>query len=821
MAANTKIRINRQKQQIDKLTWKQSSYRDIISKIQGFQSKYLNALNSSTNIGSVALMGARKATSSSSLVTANSTTSAAAATYKITDVEQLASAAEITSSNAIQGGVALDFSAAEAGKEYTLSLTLDGAVKDITFTAGDSVEDTKANFLTAANARQASTVTRDGTTYSRSFEFAENSSTLIFNDGADATLVHSFTVGASENSTNDEQDAAMAAAGLTKNTSNNINTGLALRDIMFTNRLSGANFNFSINDVDFSFSANSTLNEVISTINNSSADVTLSYSKVSKEFTLTSKETGSGAEINIVQKSGNLLNSLFGSEEASGIAEGGAASSISFKQTKLEGTPMTGPENFLNNEFDVTVNGVTKKIGLFAYDYNGDKYDYTDGNEVANSLNQEMRSAFGSSAPTFTYDEDTNSITLDSGAGNTVTFAALEGNEESAHLLSALGFSGGVTNSVDTSVSVGDYRGTITYDGGSLELTETTTVQDFIDAGLVSFDSDTGVMTAIRDFSGTGIASAFMMDVFGAENDGAGNFSVTGTTADNYTSSRFTGENAVLTVNGVRMTNNTNSIEIDGTTINIGGLTQDAIDALSDSAPITVTSSRDTSSVYDTVVKFVADYNDLLTQLNSAVTTARPKSSGAYYEPLTDEQREEMSDDQIEDWEKNAKTGLLYQDSNINNLMTKLRTAMSAYTDSGFSLASMGITTSATIAEKGKLEITDEAKLKQAIEANADEVQKLFTSSDGLTAKLTKAVNSAISTSRVEGYGSLVQVAGIVNTASAGEATITVQLKQYQTLLETLNTRYDDEMERYWAKFTQLEVAMSKYNSQSSLFTQQ
>ena len=820
MASNTKLKINKQQQSIDLLTWKQESYRDIISKIQSFQSKYFDNLKPDSNIGSQSLMASYKSVSSNPLVTANASASATAATYKITEIEQLATAAKLTSQRgAISAGVKLDMSAAADGTSYTVAVTLDGATKDITFTGGADLTATQDNFIAALNAKLGSTVTRDGTEYTNEFEISADG-LVTYSDGSDPTLGHNFRIGVSESGTAAQQDASMAAVGLSVNTSNSLNLGNKLSEVMFANELKGGSYNFVINDKEFSFNSSSTVNDVIKTINSSDAGVRISFSSLSRTFELASISEGSGSAIEITQTSGNLLNALFGEEAVSGIAEGTATSSVSLMSNTIKGGTMINPQTLVNTPFDVYVNGEKKEIGLYAYDYNGNRNDFSKPEAIADALNQELAMAFGADAPQFEYSEEDIGFTLKAaGANDIITLSATDGYENSAELLTQLGFSDGLTNGVEASAKIGDYSGVLNYDGGSLTLTADTTVQDLIDAGLVSYNADTGVMTAVKDFSAGSDAASFMSEIFNAQETG-GVYTVTGTTSDLYSTTRLTGQNAVLTVNGERMTYSSNSIEIDGTTINIGELSEDAVNGITAGTPLTVTTSRDTEKAFDAVVKFVADYNDLLTQLNSAVATARPKSKGAYYEPLTDEQKEDMSEDEIEKWEEKAKTGMLYQDSYISNFLTKLRSSVSAYTVDGFSLYDMGITVSSTLADKGKLTINETA-LRQSFEANPDQIQKLFTDqTNGIASRVTTALNSAVSTSRVSGYGTLVTVAGITNTASAGESALTKQLERYQTILESLNKRYDNEMERYWDRFTQLEVAMSKYSSQSSLFTQ-
>ena len=131
----------------------------------------------------------------------------------------------------------------------------------------------------------------------------------------------------------------------------------------------------------------------------------------------------------------------------------------------------------------------------------------------------------------------------------------------------------------------------------------------------------------------------------------------------------------------------------------------------------------------------------------------------------------------------------------------------------------MGITVSSNYKDNGKL-IIDESKLRAAFDSNPDKIQELFTDSEkGLGVTLEKAIDSAISTKR-DNLGSLTSLAGIANTSTQSENTISKQIDTFNTVIAKLKESYQDEIERYWSKFTTLETMMAKYNSQASLFSQ-
>ena len=132
-------------------------------------------------------------------------------------------------------------------------------------------------------------------------------------------------------------------------------------------------------------------------------------------------------------------------------------------------------------------------------------------------------------------------------------------------------------------------------------------------------------------------------------------------------------------------------------------------------------------------------------------------------------------------------------------------------------LSAMGITMTKYSGRSDTGELTiDEDKLEAAIEQYGDEIASFFTDvNTGLGAKLNNAIDEAIST-KPNGYGYLTQLAGIENTASAKKNQM--YSETIQSMIDTLNKRYESEQNRYWTRFTQLETFLSKMDAQSSIF---
>lgn len=271
------------------------------------------------------------------------------------------------------------------------------------------------------------------------------------------------------------------------------------------------------------------------------------------------------------------------------------------------------------------------------------------------------------------------------------------------------------------------------------------------------------------------------------------------------------GQNAILTVDGTDIERNTNTFELDGITMEITS-TYDALNG-----PISLTTSRDTDKIIDSLKSFVDDYNTLIEELNKQLTeTANYKK----YAPLTDAQKKEMSDKEIELWEEKSKQGLLHNDSNISSFLGDMRMALySSVEGAGLSLYDIGIETSDNWRDNGKL-VIDEDALRSAVATNADAIAALFTDRDqGLGVKMQNTIKAAANVSSGS-PGSMVRYAGTKDVLTTSN-TLYEEMKHITETLSNLNTKYQLEKTRYWKQFTAMEQAISNMNSQSSWLTQQ
>lgn len=262
---------------------------------------------------------------------------------------------------------------------------------------------------------------------------------------------------------------------------------------------------------------------------------------------------------------------------------------------------------------------------------------------------------------------------------------------------------------------------------------------------------------------------------------------------------KYEGKNAEILYNdGVSISSESNDIEVNGIKFT----------AVSTSTqPVTVTISKDVDTMMEAITSFVDEYNSLLTEINTKLSVDSAKG----YEPLTDEEKEAMTEKEIEAWESKIKNSLLRNDSTLKDLTSMLRECVTNdYSKNGGTLdescsllSQIGISSS-NWSDKGKLTINEE-KLKAAIANDGDKVVTLFTT---IANKMDKELDSRSSTTELRSYGQFFS-----------DKTLTSKISQYAKDLITAQSKYDTMENIYYKKFTAMETAMNNLNSQSSLFS--
>lgn len=271
------------------------------------------------------------------------------------------------------------------------------------------------------------------------------------------------------------------------------------------------------------------------------------------------------------------------------------------------------------------------------------------------------------------------------------------------------------------------------------------------------------------------------------------------------------GENAILTVNGMEIERQTNTFEIDGFNVTLNNTFNGA-----GSQPISLTTKTDTDNMVDKIKGFVEAYNTLIDSLNSKVKEKKNRD----FPPLTDEQKKDMEEKEIEAWEAKAKSGMLRSDSLVQSVLSNMRNDMYSKTSGSSTefdmLFKLGIRTSDKTSENGKLVIENEDKLRAAIEKDPDAVYELFTGTlenPGIADRLQKSIKTAtIAIEKKAGKADSVN-----NTFNLG-----LRLNDTEDRITNWKRKLADIEQRYWKQFGAMEAAINKANQQSaSLFSGQ
>ena len=280
------------------------------------------------------------------------------------------------------------------------------------------------------------------------------------------------------------------------------------------------------------------------------------------------------------------------------------------------------------------------------------------------------------------------------------------------------------------------------------------------------------------------------------------------------------GTNAEIVIDGRVISSSTNTFTVNGVAFEVNGVTEA-------NANIVINVTTDPDDVVSKIKNFINEYNTLIDSLDAMLKEKKV----AGYQPLTDEQRAEMSESEIRNWETEAKKGLLNNDSTIRGIMSQMRTSLYQKVDAaGISLFDIGITTeSNSVSNNGRLELTEtgEAKLRKMLDQNPDAVRNLFTyhngahesdegfdiTRQGLAHRLEFIIDNAV---RISGTrpGSLVALAGSDVITGNNESSLGRRIDLIDKQIALLKTRLENEYNRYWKKFAALETAVARMNTQ-------
>lgn len=272
---------------------------------------------------------------------------------------------------------------------------------------------------------------------------------------------------------------------------------------------------------------------------------------------------------------------------------------------------------------------------------------------------------------------------------------------------------------------------------------------------------------------------------------------------------KIDGQDAIIELNGAEFVSNTNNFQINGLTITAKSLTdEDEI--------ITLTTDTDVDAIYDKIKNFFKEYNELITELSTKYNAA----SAGEYEPLTKEEEEELSETQLEKWEGILKTAALRRDGTLSSVMSSMKSALiKSYEIDGksYSLSSFGIKTlgyfTAEDNEKANYHIDGDPDDESA-KANPDKLKAALVSDPENTIEFFASVMKDL-------YQSLSdKLSKSTSTSSAfkvyNDKSMQSQYDSYTKKLSTWEDKIEDYREKYVKKFSAMETAMAKLQSQTA-----
>lgn len=269
---------------------------------------------------------------------------------------------------------------------------------------------------------------------------------------------------------------------------------------------------------------------------------------------------------------------------------------------------------------------------------------------------------------------------------------------------------------------------------------------------------------------------------------------------------KLEGKNAKIKLNGATFESSSNTFNVNGLTITAKEKTQ---------GTISINTDTDYDAVYDKIKSFIKDYSELINEMDKLYNA--PANKG--YDPLTDDEKEALSDSEIKKWEEKVNESLFRRDSTLSSVSNVLKNAMLQTFDVGgetYSLSSFGINTlnyfSAPDNERNAYHIDGDPddsetsgnadKLKSAIAANPEAVTGFF---QKLAANMSEQLTKLSASSSTRSFGSFYD-----------DKQMKTDLEKYESQV----TKWDDYVksieDRYYKQFSKMEAAMTKLNSQQS-----
>lgn len=282
------------------------------------------------------------------------------------------------------------------------------------------------------------------------------------------------------------------------------------------------------------------------------------------------------------------------------------------------------------------------------------------------------------------------------------------------------------------------------------------------------------------------------------------------TTKYNTDAKKIDGTDSKITLNGIEYESSLNTYSINGLSITAQQVTGEG-----DENAITITTATDTQGIYDKIKDFLTQYNALINELTSLYNADSAKG----YEPLSDDEKDAMSDTEIEKWEEKIKASLLRRDDSLESVMNAMTSSMSKGVkigDKTYYLSSFGIKT------LGYLNAPENQQNAYHIDGDEDDA-----STSGNTDKLMAAITSdpdtvisfmqQLATNLYTAVGDKMKTTSLSSTYTVyNDKEMASEYSDYTDLIKKWEEKLQNQEDYWYNKFSSMETALSKLNSQTS-----
>lgn len=778
MTSGTTAKINKQQQKKTLLQWEQTAIRNITDKLTSFADKYTSTYASGTNLFSSSLWGRNKITAlgANSKYVSVSGSANTADTLEIQRIKQLAKKAQLTSSDRVSD------STLQTGKidltEEQRSANLEG--KTLTFEYSG-----KEYTVTLPTGND-----KDGKEYK--YDTVDNAIDSLKRAFKDVEVEGGKKLSEVINVEKDGNDKIKFTDKLNAGNTLKLTGGSATEYLGFTEKDTDGNFK----EIDFT-KKSATSNEAITDdklftktpfIDRiAGKSLTFNYNGTSKTIKMPTKE-----ELEDAKKNNKLSETLTKS-----------------MQTQLD-------EAFGKGRVTVEFKADTNNANVGQFTFKTTTPDGKEDNSSVLSLSSADVGMLGADGAFKVAYGESNRINLNS----TLVESGLKGADKLAEWFK---------NNPDKKFSFTIKDG---IKDVKIEISKDDTMQDVMNR----INEETSVQVTYQSTTDKFVFTSKNEGASGSfkfETDSANEEILKGIFGDNITTDEAKGKDAKLEVKYagsdevVEITRDSNTFKVDGMTITLNGTFGYDKDnnKIDDTEAITFDAKVDNEKIVETVKEMVKEFNEIIELVNKEVKTKPDRD----YAPLTNEQKKELSESEIEAWEEKAKEGLLFNDNDIKGLSNGLRFVLGS--GDLQALEKIGLTVSSTTSDNGKLSF-DESKFKAALESDPEGVKELFTKeqvkdeagnvvqSSGIATNLKNVLDKYAKTIG-EPKGILINRAGSIKSpASITQNELYKQILEVDKRISSLQDTLKMEQDRYIRQFTTLESLIAQMNSQSSALSQ-